>query len=364
MPANRYRVLATPGVGVRSLTGLPLSDVNSTVDSLILTEVAVAAAGVLLAAGLGLALVRRQLSPLRRVAATATNVTRLPLATGEVGSIERVPVELTDPATEGGQVGVAFNAMLGHVEEALGIRHESEQRVRQFLADASHELRTPLSTIMGYAELSRRTPPDPATMGHAMVRIQSESGRMAALVDDLLLLARLDSGWPLERAEVDVSMLLAEAVNDARVVGGDHTWRLALPSEPLHVVGDQGRLHQVVANVLNNAIRHTPPGTTVSVSAGRTFDEPGRPSGALLTISDNGPGIPRSLVGKEFERFTRGEGSRTRDTGGSGLGLSIVQAIVAAHQGNVGIRSVPGDTTITIWLPAVSGSGGGLPVPS
>ena len=132
--------------------------------------------------------------------------------------IERVPAELTDPSTEVGQVGAALNSMLGHVEQALDTRHESEQRVRQFLADASHELRTPLSTIMGYAELTRRTSSDPAAMTHAMGRIQAESGRMAELVNDLLLLARLDSGRPLERADVDVSRLLVEAVNDARVL--------------------------------------------------------------------------------------------------------------------------------------------------
>jgi two-component system OmpR family sensor kinase len=347
-----YRVLSTSGVQVRSFVGLPLSDVNETMHSLILTEVAVAAAGVLLAAGVALALVRRQLAPLRRVAATATNVTRLPLASGDVGVIERVPAELTDPTTEVGQVGASLNAMLGHVEEALSIRHESEQRVRQFLADASHELRTPLSTIMGYAELGRRTPPDPGRLGHAMVRIQSESGRMAALVDDLLLLARLDSGRPLERTDVDLSMLLVEAVNDARVVGSDHQWRLALPAEALHVVGDRGRLHQVVANVLTNAIRHTPPATTVSVSASATPGGGEHPPGVLVTIADNGPGIPPSLAGREFERFSRGEASRARDAGGSGLGLSIVQAIVAAHGGSVAIHSVPGDTRITIWLHA------------
>ncbi len=191
-----------------------------------LWEIVVALGGLVLAGVIGQALVRRQLTPLKRVAATATEVTRLPLESGEVGVIPRVPEELTDPTTEVGQVGAAFNSMLGHVEQALDTRQESEQRVRRFLADASHELRTPLSTIMGYAELTRRTADDPTAMTHAMSRIQAESGRMAELVNDLLLLARLDSGRPLERGDVDVSRLLVETVNDARVLSADHVWRL------------------------------------------------------------------------------------------------------------------------------------------
>jgi two-component system OmpR family sensor kinase len=350
-----YRVLAVPDeYGAEVVVGLPMSDLDDTVHSLILWETAVALGGVALAAGLGQLLVRHQLQPLRKVAATATNVTRLPLAAGEVGVIDRVPAELTDPGTEVGQVGSAFNAMIGHVERALGIRHESEQRVRQFLADASHELRTPLSTIKGYAELGRRTPSDPKTMSHALLRIQSESSRMTALVEDLLLLARLDSGRPLERGDVDLSMLLAETVNDARVVSPDRAWRLALPRDAVHVVGDRGRLQQVVTNLLGNAVRHTPPGTTVWVGASTTGGVGELPPGVRLEIRDDGPGIPPSLAGREFERFTRGDPSRTRDAGGSGLGLSIVRAIVAAHGGSAGIASRPGDTVITIWLPAPS----------
>ena len=205
---------------------------------------------------------------------------------------------------------------------------------------------------MGYAELSRRTSADPASLTHAMGRIQSEGGRMSALVDDLLLLARLDSGRPLARGDVDVCLLLAETVNDARVLSSDHEWRMTLPADELHVVGDGDRLRQVMTNVLTNAVRHTPPGTTVAVSAADAPATAEQPSGVLVSFHDNGPGIPTSLAGKEFERFSRGETSRTRDAGGSGLGLSIVQAIVAAHQGTVEIRSTPGDTTITVWLPS------------
>lgn len=343
-----YRVVAEPG----TVTGLPTSEVNDTLRNLVVSESGVALGGVVLAALIGTVLVRRQLAPLRRVAATATEVTHLPLESGEVGVTVRVPAELTDPSTEVGQVGAALNAMLGHVERALDTRHESEQRVRQFVADASHELRTPLSTIVGYAELTRRTSDDPETMAHAMSRIQAESGRMAELVNDLLLLARLDSGRSLERGDVDVTRLLAETVNDARVLGADHVWRLTLPADPLHVEGDCDRLQQVLANLLTNAIRHTPEHTIVSISAVGVPQEGVEPHGIRVTVHDNGPGMPTDLAGKEFERFSRGDSSRTRASGGAGLGLSIVQAIVAAHHGAVTIRSAPGDTTIEIRLPS------------
>ena len=329
-----------------------MSEVSDTVNRVLVWELSVALAAVLLAAAAGQTVVRRQLAPLRRVAATAAEVTRLPLSSGEVGVTARVPDELTDESTEVGQVGAALNAMLGHVEGALDARHESELRVRQFVADASHELRTPLSTILGYAELSRRTAVDEGPMTHAMGRIQAESSRMAALVNDLLLLARLDSGRPLEVREVDVSMLLVEAVNDARVVATEHEWRLILPPEPVFVMGDRDRLQQVVTNVLANARRHTPPGTIVQVQADLTMRKGSRPHGIRVRIRDNGPGFAPALVGKEFERFTRGDGSRTRASGGAGLGLSIVQAIVSAHDGTVSVDSTPGDTTVEIWLPA------------
>jgi two-component system, OmpR family, sensor kinase len=223
--------------------------------------------------------------------------------------------------------------------------------VRQFLADASHELRTPLSTITGYAELSRRTTggadiaTQNAVLRHAMSRVDVESVRMAALVDDLLLLARLDAGRPLDSEPVDVSRIAVEALNDARVVAPDHRWLLALPDVPTVVVGDGHRLHQVVANLLSNALRHTPPGTSVRLDVVSSDDE------VTVTVHDDGPGLPTDLQVHAFERFTRADSSRTRDTGGSGLGLSIVEAIVQAHGGTVEVASGPGDTTFTVRLP-------------
>ena len=243
--------------------------------------------------------------------------------------------------------------MLGHVERALDARHESEQQVRQFLADASHELRTPLSTIAGYAELSRRRPGDDETqlaqLQHAMDRVDVESGRMTALVDDLLLLARLDAGRPLESETVDLSRLVLEAVDDARVVAPDHQWRLSLPEEPVLVRGDGHRLHQAVTNLLSNARRHTPAGTVVSASVGLVDDA--ETPGVEVAIHDDGPGLPPALVAQAFDRFSRGDESRTRDTGGSGLGLPIVKAIVEAHHGTVALDSRPGSTTFTLHLP-------------
>ncbi len=342
-----YRVVVRQDGDLAFVTGLPTSDVNATVGRLIGWEAVVALVGVALAAVAGYTLVRRQLRPLREVATTAGEVTRTPLDTGLVGTTARVPDEYTRPDNEVGQLGGALNLMLGHVERALDARHESEQQVRQFLADASHELRTPLSTIAGYAELSRRTAADDHAelerLRHAMRRVDVESERMTSLVDDLLLLARLDAGRPLESGQVDVGVLAVEALNDARVVAPDHRWRLVLPEDPALVHGDRRRLHQVVTNLLSNARRHTPPGTVVSVTVGVS-------DAVTLTVHDDGQGLPPGLHEHAFERFARGDGSRTRDTGGSGLGLAIVRAIVEAHGGTAEVSSRPGDTSFVVRL--------------
>ena len=338
-----YRVIADPDGD--TVIGLGKGPTNDAVRSLVLTELGLTAAGVLLAGVAGRQLVRRQLRPLREVAGAAHEVTDQHLASGDTAIAARVPTQHTDPATEVGQVGAALNTLLDHVDDALAARHASEQQVRQFVADASHELRTPLSTIHGYAQLSRRTPDDAGQLSHAMGKVETEAQRMSALVEDMLLLARLDSGRPLANAEVDLTRLLLEAVADARVVAPDHRWRLDLPDEPITVAGDEQRLHQVVTNLLNNARTHTPPGTTVTVSATPTAP-------VVFTVHDDGPGLPAGLADHAFERFTRGDSSRTRASGGAGLGLSLVAAIVAAHRGTAKVESRPGDTTFTITLPA------------
>jgi two-component system OmpR family sensor kinase len=328
------------------LTGLPLTDVRSTVYRLAGVITAVTLFSLLLAGILGVIIVRLTLRPLRRVAATASRVAELPLDRGEVALGIRVPEEDTDPRTEVGQVGAALNRMLDNVGAALTARQASETRVRHFVADASHELRTPLAAIRGYAELTRpRRPELPADVTHALERVESESVRMTGLVEDLLLLARLDAGRPVEHKSVDLSALLIAAVSDAHAAGPAHHWELDLPEEPLTVLGDPPRLHQVAANLLANARTHTPPDTKVSV---RLAPEGGR---AVLTVSDNGPGIPASLQPDVFERFARGDGSRSRAAGSTGLGLAIVAAVVDAHGGTVGVRSAPGETVFTVRLP-------------
>jgi two-component system OmpR family sensor kinase len=348
---HSYRVLAqvTPR-GETIITGLPLSGVRAAVYQLAGVVLAVSVLGLLAVALIGAAIVRRTLRPLSRVAATATSVSELPLDRGEVALAVRVPDQDTDPDTEVGQVGAALNRMLGHVAGALQARQSSEARVRRFVADASHELRTPLASIRGYAELTRRggerLPPDVA---HALSRVESEAIRMTGLVEELLLLARLDDGRPSARVQVDLSRLLVDALGDAHAAGPGHHWQLELPDEPVEVCGDEPQLHQIIANLLANARVHTPVGTTVAVRLSRSTNAAGE---AVLEVTDNGPGITPELLPEVFERFARGDGSRSRGTGGStGLGLSIVAAVIAGHGGRVDVCSEPGRTRFTVHLP-------------
>ncbi len=337
-----YRVIAVEGADSTEVTGLPTDQVDEAVTSLIGWEALLIALGALLAAGGGLLLVRRQLRPLTEVAATAHSVATLPLAEGDIDLTERVPAHLTDERTEVGQVGAALNTLLAHVETSLEARQRSETQVRQFVADASHELRTPLTTIAGYAELARRRPDDDNVRA-ALGKVEEESARMTSLVEDMLLLARLDAGRPLDRDPVDLTRLLVEAVDDARVVGPGHRWRLDLPDTPVEVTGDEQRLHQVVTNLLTNARKHTPAGTTVTVTV--------RPDG--FEVHDDGPGFPADFVDHAFERFARVDRARERSAdqrGGAGLGLSLVEAIVRSHDGTVTLESAPGGTTIAVRL--------------
>ncbi len=341
-----YRVTSVNGPqGSRLVSGLPTAEVDETVTALIGYEILLIVLGVLTAAGLGTVLVRRQLRPLNEVAETAHAVSALPLSSGEIDLTERVPAHLTDERTEVGRMGAALNVLLEHVETSLAARHRSEQQVRQFVGDASHELRTPLATIHGYAELSRRTPDDPTALATALAKVETEADRMSGLVDDLLLLARLDAGRPLARSEVDVTRMLLESVVDARVLSPSHLWQLDLPDEPVLVTGDEQRLHQVVTNLLGNARHHTPPGTTVTVSATTA------PDGVRILVHDDGPGLPETLADNAFERFSRGDSSRTRASGGAGLGLSLVSAIAQAHGGRASVQTRAGDTTFTVLLP-------------
>ena len=347
-----YRVMSRDTEAGLVVTGLPLTPVTTTLRQVALAEIAVFSAALVLAGIIGTAWVRASLRPLRRVAATATRVTRLPLASGEVRLPEGVPD--ADPRTEVGQVGAAFNRMLGHVESALARREASETRLRSFAADASHELRTPLAAIRGYAELARRHPgPLPEDIAHALSRVESESARMTELVDELLLLAQLDAGRPLAAEAVDMTRLMIDSTSDARVAATDHEWLLELPETPVVIRGDEQRLRQVLANLLSNAARHTPAGAVVTVALRGDPPAPGRGERgtAVISVTDNGPGIPAELQPDVFERFVRGDTSRSRAAGSSGLGLAIVHAVTAAHGGTASVASRPGETRFVIELP-------------
>ncbi|MFF4948745.1 ATP-binding protein [Streptomyces chattanoogensis] len=343
---GRYRVNAVPGDdGDVLVTGLPLHPVEETVHRLEAVETAVFGGALVVTGVAGAMWVRLSLRPLRRVTATAASVADLPLASGQVAMPAPVPV--ADPRTEVGQVGTALNRMLGHVGNALERRQASEERLRYFAADASHELRTPVANVRGHAELAlRHEGPVPSDVRRALDRIQSESERMSRLVDDLLLLARLDAGRALEHAPVDLTRLVLDATDDARAAGPDHRWLLDLPETAVTITGDTHRLHQVIGNLLANARTHTPAGTTVSVQL--AADE----RGTRLTVTDNGPGVPSEIQPEIFGRFVRADHSRSRAAGSTGLGLAIVQAVVTAHDGTVTLTSRPGRTAFVVSFPA------------
>jgi two-component system OmpR family sensor kinase len=341
----RMVVASTPD-GDLIANGLPLTDVNTTVYQLLGIIGGITIIVLVIAFWVGRWVVRIALNPLERVVATATHVSELPLDRGEVALGVRVPETDADPRTEVGQVGAAINRMLGHVASALTSRQASENKVRQFVADASHELRTPLASIRGYAELTRRgdyeLPPD---VVRSLGRVESEAVRMTSLVEDLLLLARLDEGRDLERRPIDLSTVLVDVVSDAHAAGPDHVWSLEIPDDPVTIDGDRARLHQVFANLLANARVHTPAGSAVTVAL--TAEE-GR---AVVTVTDDGPGIPEALQPVLFERFARGDSSRSRAAGSTGLGLAIVSAVVEGHRGTVSVTSSPGTTVFRVELP-------------
>ena len=368
LSSERSETVVVPGVGhylvasfeVRDangqllqnvVMGLPLTLVDHQLIELVGLEAILALLAVVSAIGISRTVVRRSLRPLNRVAATAQQVSQLPLDRGEVALAVRVPPADADPTSEVGRVGQAFNHMLNNVEDALAARQRSETKVRQFVADASHELRNPLAAIRGYAELTRRERDSMSpNAAFAMSRVEAEAERMSYLVEDLLLLARLDSGPNIDVAPVDLSEVVINALSDARAAGPEHVWQLDLPPEPVVALGDRFRLHQVVANLLANARTHTPPGTRVGASVAV------RGSDAVITVTDSGPGIPEDIRSRVFERFTRAEVSRVRTPGAAtgrstGLGLAIVAAVVEAHHGTVGVQSEPGRTEFVVSLP-------------
>ncbi|MDU0328008.1 ATP-binding protein [Microbacterium sp. KSW2-21] len=353
------RLYPTPGSDAVFLVGLPLSNVTGTIGAILTTVALVTAGGLLLLAVVIAVVIRLGLRPLRAVAETATRVASLRMEEGDISIDERVPADLVDEHTETGQVAAALNTLLDRVDASLTARQRNEELMRRFVADASHELRTPLASIRGFSELSlsamrqaqddesrQRTALAVETTEQSLERIQAQSLRMTTLVEDLLLLARLDEGQELVYGSVDLTRLAVEAVGDARPAGPDHSWTIDVPDTPVELAGDASRLHQVIANLLANARTHTPAGSVVNVSVAHEGAE------AVLRVHDNGPGIDPSVASQLFERFARGDRSRDRKTGGTGLGLSIARAIVDAHRGTITVTSSPGDTTFEVRLPA------------
>lgn len=336
---TRYRVLVNSGRANEGaiVVGLPLTDVDAAVGRLVRVEVTTTALIVGILALVAFWVIRLGVRPIKQMTATATAI-----AGGDLS--HRVPDVAS--GTEAGELGTALNAMLGRIEEAFDQRAASEARLRQFVGDASHELRTPVTTIRGYAELYRAGGlEDPSELSQAMRRTEQEAIRMGSLVDDLLLLARLDQGRPLERRPVDLGSLAIDAVTDARVV--DPARPIGIQADDgVVVTGDEGRLRQVVANLVANAVVHTPPASPVEV---RAFADHSR---AVLEVEDHGRGMTPDVAERAFERFYRADPSRSRSGGGTGLGLSIVRAIVEAHAGAVSLRSALGEgTTVRVELP-------------
>jgi two-component system sensor histidine kinase TrcS len=302
--------------------------------------------------------VRLALRPLDRVVGTAAEVATMPLDRGEVAITTRVGEADTDPRTEVGKVGEALNRLLAHVDDALAVRAATDKRMRRFVTDASHELRTPLAAIQGYAELTRQDNADlPDITEYSLARIESEAKRMNSLVSDLLLLARLDEGQDLHLDEIDLGEIMLNVVSDAKATSPTHSWRADVPDAPALVIGDRERMHQLVLNLLSNAAVHTPEGTTVAARVTFERDAAGQEF-VQLSVSDNGPGIAPDLLPELFERFARGDSSRSRRSGSTGLGLAIVSSIVEAHDGEIAVESTETGTTFTVRFARVEvGSG-------
>jgi two-component system OmpR family sensor kinase len=310
------------------VVAVPMNDVVQTLRRLVLIELITTGTVLAGVAGLGLVVVRAGLRPLEDIGETAGAI-----AEGDLGR----RVERAEPATEVGRLGLALNAMLSQIQSAFEARQASEDRLRRFVADASHELRTPLTSIRGYAEMFRRGVSDrPDDLATSMRRIEEESARMGVLVDDLLLLARLDQGRPLDRRPVDLTQVAADAVADARAVEPDRPITLEGAGAGAVVLGDELRLRQVAANLLANARQHTPP--TAGVRVGVRHDN----GSVVLEVADDGPGLAPEEAAKVFERFYRSDPSRNRNQGGTGLGLSIVAAVAEAHGGRARVDSTPG----------------------
>lgn len=345
-PTNAALNDGTPeGTPIVLVKAISLDDVESTVHRLIVIETLVGLFVLVLLGGAGYVVVRQSLRPLVEVENTAAAI-----AEGDLS--QRVPE--SDPRTEVGRLSRALNGMLAQIESAFRAREASEvaaraseDRMRRFVADASHELRTPLTSIRGFAELYRQgAAAEPEDVARVMRRVEDSAAQMGVLVDDLLLLARLDQQRPIERTPVDLVALAADAVHDAQAIAPDRDITLDVAAGEVPVVlGDEVRLRQVLSNLVGNALNHTPGGTPVEVTLAVA---PGGDE-VRLAVRDHGPGLAAQDAGRVFERFYRADASRNRAGGGTGLGLSIVAALVSAHGGKVGVDTAPGRGA-TFWV--------------
>ncbi|MCW2787605.1 MAG: hypothetical protein JWP74_4122 [Marmoricola sp.] len=357
--AGRYRVatakISTSDGTLYVVSGLPTKDLDQMTRKLILWTILITLAVALLSALAGRLIISRQLRGLRTVAAVAHDVSELPLDSGEIEGIAGVPADLADGITEVGQVGEAFNKMLSHVEDALNVRTASEQRARQFIADASHEIRTPLAVIRGFADLADRVPVgEEDALRSSIDRIKGSALELSTLVEDMMSLTRLDAAGPAVIGDFDVSELAANAQEAIALLHPEHTWAIDVPDEPVQVLGDELGMRRVITNLLSNAGAHTPVGSHVVLAVHPT------PTTVRISVSDNGPGIPAELQARVFDRFVRADQARTSGNG-SGLGLAIVKAIVEKNDGTVTVASDGSGTVITAEIPVNASVGGPAP---
>ncbi|MFJ2619759.1 sensor histidine kinase [Glutamicibacter sp. NPDC087344] len=344
-----YYLVAVKDSGTNTVlvVGLPLSDVDMALREMAWLTLFIA---MILIVGAGLAgswLISRSLAPLKRVAGVAASVADTDLDSGKVELTQRVAQKDATPGTEVGNVGYALNAMINNVSTALTAREKSQAQMRQFVADASHELRTPLSSIRGYTELLAATEHFSPDGQRSVERVLQQSNRMGTLVENLLLLARLDEAHSFNRSKLDLALLTADITEDFKVTADDHNWDFECEDPQTFVNADSASLRRVITNLLANARKHTSPGNTVTT----TVRQDPETNEAVLLVHDTGEGIDADFLPKVFERFTRADKARSGSDGTTGLGLPIAKSIVEAHGGSISVTSVPGNTVFEVRLP-------------